>query len=198
MSTSRQADRFSRLKLGLWSSAASAVRTTECSELCCQMEAMHKVCSTTGLFYCACAFPGLSAGRGEKGYYTNIYIQIIYSFGFCLFASIPYDLTKIKTSVEKEGFHVQFMQIHVVVIFIWRCKILAPVSTDMKSQADIFLLKPQRNSSDSRWAGNINTCYLSQFLTQFNTASRLTGTLICSNKKLNVKIFVISIVRVAI
>lgn len=98
---------------------------------CCQMEAMHKVCSTTGLFYCACAFPGLSAGRGEKGYYTNIYIQIyiqiIYSFGFCLFASIPYDLTKIKTSVEKEGFHVQFMQIHVVVILIWRCKILAPV-----------------------------------------------------------------------
>lgn len=54
----------------------------------------------------------------EKRGIILIYMQIIYSFGFCLFASIPYDLTKIKTSVEKEGFHVQFMQIHVVVIFI--------------------------------------------------------------------------------
>lgn len=120
MSSSRQADRFSRLKLGLWSSAASAVRTAECSELCCQMEAMHKVvqqvCFTVLVLFLVCQ--PAEEKRGIIQIYIQIYIQIIYSFGFCLFASIPYDLTKIKTSVEKEGFHVQFMQIHVVVIFI--------------------------------------------------------------------------------
>lgn len=172
----------------LLSAVSSVARWRQCTKY-----AVQRVCFTVLVLLLVCQ------PAEEKRGIMQIYIQIIYSFGFCLFASIPYDLTKIKTSVEKEGFHVQFMQIHVAVIFILRCKILAPVCPLTWNHKLIFSSQNHKETHQTRdelETSTPTTCH--QFLTQFNTASRLTGTLICSNKKLNVKIFVISIVRVTI